>query len=217
MGGVTFGEDLELDFALVAFFVVVGDFDDLAVGFDVTVKRTVVGVVFEQVSQGSNIGQVVYCDDFEVVTVVGQHGLEGLAPDASEAIDCNTCHCVITPVYRHTTILIHFASAVRRCSESRTASGAAYIPSTFRADYTTPMTIVRNHAPMGLSHHAPTRAMPRSHASRPFRANGVHTCRPGRCPGLMHLALSGLTGFTHVDQGDAPVSCISPLQGDAPG
>jgi hypothetical protein len=40
--------------------------------------------------------------------------------------------------------MIHFASAVRRCSESRTASGAAYIPSTFRADYTTPMTIVRN-------------------------------------------------------------------------
>jgi len=88
--------------------------------------------------------------------------------------------------------MIHFASAVRRCSESRTASGAAYIPSTFRADYTTPTTIVRNRASMGLWHVAPM---------------GLWHVAP---MGLSHRAPMGL-----IAQGGAPGSCISPLQGDA--
>ncbi len=98
--------------------------------------------------------------------------------------------------------MIHFASAVRRCSESRTDSGAAYIPSTFRADYTTPTTIVRNRAPMGLSHHAP---LGLSHHA----PMGLSHHAP---LGLSHHAPLGL-----IAQGGAPGYCISPLQGDATG
>ncbi len=103
--------------------------------------------------------------------------------------------------------MIRFASAVRRCSESRTASGAAYIPSTFRADYTTPMTIVRNRAPLGLSHVTPkspgrcpglTHVAPKSPGRCPGLAHAAPKS-PGRCPGLTHVAPSGrCPGVMHV-------------------
>ena len=122
--------------------------------------------------------------------------------------------------------MIRFASAVRRCSESRTDSGAAYIPSTFRADYTTPTTIVRNRAPMGLSHHAP---MGLSHHAPLGLSHHAPLGLSHHAPlGLTHHAPLGLThhapmGLSHhaplglIAQGGAPGYCISPLQGDATG
>jgi hypothetical protein len=95
--------------------------------------------------------------------------------------------------------MICFASAVRRCSESRTASGAAYIPSTFRADYTTPMTIVGK--PQG---DAPGECMSPLQGSRMSPRWGYHMSplQGSRMSPLQGSRMSPLQG-----------SRMSPLQG----
>src|SRR2546430_15615750 len=72
--------------------------DSVSGGLDFAREVTVGGVVLQEVSVGLCIGQIVHGDDFQDFGIVFKYSFEGLAPNATEAVDAYTsCHRKCSP------------------------------------------------------------------------------------------------------------------------